>query len=567
VVVEPPRASVLCDISTNAVMLADNHLTHIKRDHIASIVVEGLKEIEGVEDVQLLKGFVNIVLSRGFWINVLRDVIKRGELYGDNELGGGELLNIEFVSANPTGPLHIGHARSAIYGHATSNLLRKSKYIVTSEYYINDAGRQIELLVESLYIRYLQVLGDKHAELGEGHYPGDYLIEIANDLFNDYGSELLEMDEESRFKVVRDVALGRIMDSIRTDLGRINVFHDVFISEQKDIIDKKVVDHSLEILMDRGLAYYGYPEKPKSCEANNWEPQIQLLLKSRDYGDEADRTIRRSDGSNTYFASDVAYHMDKIRRGFRKMILLLGVDHAGYVKRMQVAVDAVSGGEANLTILLNALINLQKDGKSVKMSKRAGEFVTLSDLLQVIDADVLRFAILMKKNNTTLDLDIEKVKEQSKDNPVFYVQYAHARCVSVISKARNASIIGNNDMTIEYDELLKKMLYNYGSGAGVDLSKIKSEEELDLIKMLALFPKVVLDAAIHKEVHRISYYLYKLAKSLHSLWSSGMGEINMRLIVEGDDDLSRARVALVFAVASVIGNGLAVLGVKPVMKL
>lgn len=564
IAVEPPKSREYGDIATNAAMVLTRALGAKPMDIATKLVeiLEGDSEFTHyVEKVGIVApGFINMHLKKSSLDEFLNDLNENGVAAFDEDLkiGNNRKINIEFVSANPTGPMHIGHARSAIYGDVTCRLLKKCGFDVTAEYYINDAGAQVDTLVESLYIRYRQLLGDD-IEIPEGCYPGEYLIDVAKKLKSERGGRV-NIDDP----YLRRFAVNEMMNLIKLDLKALGVHHDIFTSEEF-LIKRGLVEEAMEMLESRGLMYHGILEKPKGKAEDDWEPREQLLFKSTAFGDDSDRAIIKSDGSYSYFASDVALHLDKLRRGYDELFLVLGADHAGYVTRIRAAVKALSDNRFDMQVIVNQLVNIYKDGQPIRMSKRKGNFVTVSDLLDELNPDILRFAMLMQKNNTVIDIDCEKMLEKSKDNPVFYIQYAHTRIASVIRNAYKGNIFSAEEMSIERTG--DKVVYKFSPSSDIDYSLLDSEIEMELIKNLIEFPRVIEMAAKHKEPHRISYYLYELANHLHGMWHAGVADEKMRCIIEDNLSLSRARVSLMYGVALVIFCGLDIIGVKPLLEM
>lgn len=543
VTVELPKDKSHGDFASNAAMVLRSQVGKNPRE-IAEVITEELKQVEFINEATIAgPGFINLKVKRSFFQNLLPMILDLGMDYGDSEIGSRKKVNLEFVSVNPTGPLHVGHSRGAVYGDALANLLKKTGFDVTKEYYYNDAGGQIDVLANSVFIRYKQALGSND-EIPEGMYPGEYLVPIGQELKSTHGEKLLNMDEKERKLLVRDFAVGKIMEIIVDDLKALGVSHDVFTSERIELHETGLIAKTLKDLESKGFIYKGVLEPPKGMVPEDWEPREQLLFKSSEFGDDVDRPLVKSDGSYTYFAADVAYFVHKLQRGFKDMILLIGADHAGYVKRMKAAVKAISGGEAEIDILINQLVNLYKDGKPLKMSKRAGTYITTRDVIDEVGKDVLRFVMLTRKNDTLFDFDFDKVKEQSKDNPVFYVQYACARAFSVLSKAKEQSV----DFTT------------------ADFTKLDTKEDIELIQKMAEFPKIVEAAALSHEPHRITFYLNDLASEFHSFWAKGNENEALRFFV-GDKDLTSARVALAQATYVTIQSGLSILGVKAVERM
>ncbi|ALG73726.1 arginyl-tRNA synthetase [Azospirillum thiophilum] len=550
--VEPPREASHGDLSTNAAMILAKPAKMAPRA-LAELLVAKLKGRPDVASVEIAgPGFVNLRLTPDVWRDRIRDVLKAGIAYGDSDLGGGTAVNVEYVSANPTGPLHAAHGRGAVFGDALAALLEKAGYAVTREYYINDAGAQVDVLGRSTFIRYREALGEEVGEIPAGLYPGEYLKEVGQALAERDGNRWVGADESDWLPACREFAISMIMGWIREDLGVLGVTMDVYSSERA-LVAAGAVNTALAALEERGLIYTGVLEPPKGKKPEDWEPRPQTLFKSSDFGDDVDRPLKKSDGSFTYFANDIAYHYDKYRRGAAALIDVLGADHGGYVKRMQAATRAISGGAAELDVKLCQLVHLMQDGQPVKMSKRAGTFVTLRDVIEQVGRDVVRFIMLTRRNDQTLDFDFAKVTEQSKDNPVFYVQYAHARCRSVLRHAATA--------LPQLDQAPAAL------AASANLARLDAEEEMTLAKRMATWPRMVEAAAEAHEPHRIAFFLYDLASDFHALWNRGRDDASLRFLIEGDAELTTARLALIAAVATVIASGLKVMGVEPVEEL
>ncbi len=562
--VESPKNKSHGDIATNAAMVLTKPLGK-KPLEVAEKLVSILKKdnqlLEYVESFDVVEpGFINISLKKSCLFKFLLELNNEGLKAFDDDIriGNNRKINIEFGSPNPTGPMHIGHARGAIYGDITCRLLRKCGFNVTAEYYINDAGAQIDKLVGSLYIRYRQLLGDE-IEIPEGFYPGEYLIDLAKQLLSERGKKVPQNDP-----YIRKFAVYEMMQLIKKDLKALGVEHDIFTSENS-LIGRGLVEEAIEILESKGLIYHGVLEKPKGNADDDWEPREQLLFRSTKFGDDSDRAIIKSDGSYSYFASDIALHLDKLRRGYDELFLVLGADHAGYINRITAAVQGLSNNTVKMNVIVNQLVNIYKDGKPIRMSKRKGNFVTVNDLLEELSPDILRFAMLMQKNNTIIDIDCDKMLEKSKENPVFYIQYAHTRIASIIRNAHKSKIFTAEEMSI--DQIDESIVYNFKPNDPIDYTLLESELETDLIKVLIQFPRIIELAAIHKEPHRIVYYLYELANHLHSIWNAGISESEMRCIIDDNLKLSRARIALVYGVALVIYCGLDIIGVKPLLEM
>lgn len=551
VTAEPPRDTSHGDVSTNAAMVIAKEAKKNPAE-LAKIIAEKIKSIEIVESVSVAgAGFINMTLRPYIWQDVLVNIMQDGVGYGNSDLGKGEKVNIEYVSANPTGPMHIGHARGAVYGDALALLLVKAGYNVTKEYYINDAGSQVDVLAKSSYLRYKEALGIDIGQIPEGLYPGEYLKVVGESLASEYEKDLLELKEEEWLPIVKEFAVTTMLVFIKDDLAQLGICHDIFTSE-KVVQESGKIAKSLAILDKKGLLYKGILEAPKGKQQDDWEPREQTLFKSTDFGDDVDRALKKSDDSYTYFASDIAYHLDKYERGFKKMVIVLGADHGGYVKRLKSAVKAISGGEASLDVKISQLVNFMEDGVPMKMSKRAGTFTTVRDVLDEVGKDVIRFIMLTRKNDAVLDFDLKLVKEQSKDNPVFYVQYACARAHSVIRNALH-----------ECPEALK---------IAKELSKdvlalLNSKEELALIKTMAAWPRVLESAAIANEPHRVAFYLQELAACFHALWNRGKDEAILRFIIKDNQKLTAARLILLESMINVISSGLFVFNIEPAREM
>ena len=548
VAVEPPRDAAHGDMATNAAMVLAKPAKMKPRDSAETLAAK-LAEDERITSAEVAgPGFLNLRLAPSVWQGVLGAVLEKGTDYGRSTMGQGLKVNVEYVSANPTGPLHVGHTRGAVFGDALASLLAYSGHDVTREYYINDGGAQVDVLARSAFERYREANG-LSPEIAEGLYPGDYLIPIGEALKEKYGDSLLDKPESEWLAEVREFATDAMMDLIRADLKALGVEMDVFFSE-KSLYGTGKIEAALEALNEKGLIYEGVLEPPKGKKPEDWEPREQTLFRSTAHGDDVDRPVKKSDGSWTYFAPDIAYHYDKVTRGFDALIDVFGADHGGYVKRMKAAVSALSDGKVPLDIKLTQLVKLWKNGEPFKMSKRAGNFVTLRDVVDQVGPDVTRFVMLTRKNDAPLDFDFDKVLEQSKDNPVFYVQYAHARICSVLRKADEAGI-AHDDATL----------------AAADLSGLSHEAEIAVAKKLAEWPRLVEIAARHNEPHRVAFYLYELASDFHSLWNRGNDDMSLRFLQEGDAGASQTKIALARAVAVVISAGLGILGVTPVEEM
>ncbi|RUM05844.1 arginine--tRNA ligase [Rhizobium chutanense] len=545
IAVEPPRDASHGDVATNAAMVLAKPLGTNPRA-LADIIIAKLREDADVADVSVAgPGFINIRLAVGYWQRLLASMIGAGTDYGRSTLGEGRKVNVEYVSANPTGPMHVGHCRGAVVGDALANLLAFAGYGVEKEYYINDAGSQIDVLARSVFLRYREALGEKIGEIPSGLYPGDYLVPVGQSLAADYGVRLHNMPEDQWMPIVKDRTIDAMMVMIREDLAALNVHHDIFFSERTlHANGAAAIRTAINDLTFKGYVYKGTLPPPKGQLPEDWEDREQTLFRSTEVGDDMDRPLIKSDGSYTYFAADVAYFKNKFDRGFDEMIYVLGADHGGYVKRLEAVARGVSEGKAKLTVLLCQLVKLYRNGEPVKMSKRSGDFVTLRDVVEEVGRDSVRFMMLYRKNSEPLDFDFAKVTEQSKDNPVFYVQYAHARCMSVFRQAREAF----PDLEVSPTELTKTV-------AGIG-----DPAELQLVAKLAEFPRVVEAAAQSQEPHRLAFYLYDLASSFHAHWNKGKDQPELRFVNDKNRESSIARLGLVYAVASVLKSGLAITG-------
>ncbi len=560
VAVELPRDPAHGDLATNAAMvlagtLKQNPMALAERIAAALAgreLVTGDYRGPGFTAAPAKPGFINIRFVPEIWHAQLRAILRAGTAFGDSHIGRGEPVNIEFVSVNPTGPMHVGHGRGAVVGDALAGLLGKAGFSVQREYYINDAGAQVDILARSTYLRYREALGETIGLIPEGFYPGEYLAETGRALAARDGRKWVGRPEQEWLGPVREFAVERMMAVIRADLASLGVNYDVFVSERA-LVEQGAVDECLAELEQQGLIYTGILEPPKGKPPpDDWEPRPLLLFRATQFGDDVDRPLRKSDGSLTYFASDIAYHRDKFRRGFKNLIDLWGADHAGYMRRTQAAVRAVTGGVASLDVKIYQFVNLFDKGDPVRMSKRAGAFVTLREVVDAVGKDVFRFIMLTRRNDQALDFDFAKVTEQSKDNPVFYVQYAHARAASVMRHA--AEQFPEDDLS---DAALGE----------APLERLSDPSEIALIRQLAGWPRLVEAAAEAHEPHRIAFYLQEVAAQFHMLWNKGKDEATLRFILASDEELTRARLALVRGVALVIASGLTVFGVEPAREM
>jgi arginyl-tRNA synthetase len=548
VTVEPPRDPTHGDIATNAAMVLAKDAKRKPRE-LAEAIAEKLRADSLVEKVDIAgPGFINLTLKPVAWVDALHGVVQSGLRYGASSVGGGTPVNVEYVSANPTGPMHVGHCRGAVFGDALASLLDFAGFKVTREYYINDAGAQVDVLARSAFLRYREALGENIGDIPEGLYPGDYLKPVGVALATEFGDALKKQPEAEWLPVVRAKAIEMMMAVVRADLEALNIKHDVFYSERSLIAGKTdLVALTIDWLRERGLVYDGRLPPPKGAPVEDWEDREQTLFRSTEFGDDVDRPLKKSDGSYTYFASDIAYHRTKIERGFNSLIDVWGADHGGYIKRMQAAVAALSDRKADLDVKVIQLVRLLRAGEPVKMSKRAGEFVTLREVVDEVGRDAVRFMMLFRKNDAVLDFDLAKVIEQSRDNPVFYVQYGHARGQSIFRNARTAFPNLPEDIA--------------ALAASARLERLSDPAELALIRNVALYPRVVEAASISHEPHRIAFYLFDLASEFHSLYSLGNSAPHLRFIIQDDRQLTEARLVLVQGVVTVLASGLALLGV------
>ncbi len=549
--VEPPREAEHGDAACNAALVLAKQ-ARCKPREIAEHLAKRLRERAEIRSVEVAgPGFVNLRLTDDFWWARLAELLATGPGYGANDLGQGQRINVEYVSANPTGPLHVGHARGAVVGDALANLLAHMGFAVTREYYVNDAGAQVDTLARSVHARYREACGEAIGEIPEGLYPGDYLVPVGEALAARDGRRWLEEPAAVWLPEVRSFAIKAMMDLVREDLDALGVRHDLFRSE-RGLVGEGRVDDSYAALEGAGLIYSGVLEPPKGKRDEDWEPREQSLFRATEFGDDTDRPLKKSDGTWTYFATDIAYHRDKIERGFADLIDVWGADHGGYVKRMKAAVAAISNDSATLDVKICQMVKLMDGGEPVAMSKRAGRFVTLRDVVDEVGRDVVRFIMLTRRNDAPLEFDLRKVLEQSRDNPVFYVQYAHARACSALR--RGAEIVPENELTS-------------AALAGADLTCLDDPAELDLIRRLCQWPRVLAGAALAHEPHRIAYHLQELAGAFHLLWTRGKDDARLRFVDAERPSETRARLALITGVRIVIAEGLALFGVEPVQEM
>ena len=552
VVVEPPKDPTHGDMATNAAMVLAKEAKAKPRD-LAEKIAERLRADDLVASVDVAgPGFINLTLKVTAWADALRSVLGEGGAYGQSAVGAAEKVNVEYVSANPTGPMHVGHCRGAVFGDALASLLQLAGFDVIREYYINDAGAQVDVLARSAFLRYREALGEDIGEIPEGLYPGDYLKPVGQALAAEHGKTLLAMPEAEWLPAVRAKAIAMMMEAIKGDLAALNIKHDVFFSERSLVAGgNNRVAETIDFLRAKGDVYEGRLPPPKGAPVDDYEDREQTLFRATAFGDDVDRPLLKSDGSYTYFASDIAYHKDKFDRGFRNLVDVWGADHGGYIKRVEAAIKAVTSGAATLDVKIVQLVKLLRNGEPVKMSKRSGDFVTLREVVDEVGKDAVRFMMLYRKNDAVLDFDLAKVIEQSRDNPVFYVQYGHARGHSIFRTAR--------------EEVLKDLPEEEGARlaylAPAPVDRLTDPAELSLLRKLAVYPRTVEAAAAAHEPHRIAFYLYDLASEFHALWTKGRDLPYLRFIINNDAEMTKARLAMVQGVVTVLASGLGVLGV------
>lgn len=546
--VEPPKDASHGDMSTNAAMVLAKAAGKNPRQ-LGEAIAAKLKETDGVRDVSLAgPGFVNFWLTPAAWHEVIKAVLTQGTAFGDSQMGAGEKVNVEYVSVNPTGPMHAGHMRGAVMGDVLASLLSKAGYDVTREYYFNDAGTQVDVLARTTHLRYREALGENIGEIPEGLYPGDYLKDVGQALAKRDGDKWLNKPEAEWLAPIRDFAVAQIIELIREDLALIGIRHDVFTNE-REIVENGTLETVFNKLKAMDLIYQGTLPPPKGKEMEDWEPAELTLFRSSQFGDSSDRPLKKRDGTWAYIMPDIAYHYDKMRRGFLNMINVLGKDHGNYLDKMRPAIAALSDGKAKIDVQFCGMVKLFKNGEPVKLSKRSGNIITLREIVEEVGAGVARFHMMTRTPDSEMDFDFTKVVEQSKDNPVFYVQYAHARCYSVLRNAK--AMFGTSDVILN----------------DVDWSQLSSEDELQLVRQMAAWPRLVEAAAESHEAHRIAGYLHDMASAFHTFWNKGRDDATLRFLHEDNKPLSFARLALVRAVATVIASGLAVMGVEPVEEL
>jgi arginyl-tRNA synthetase len=552
VVVEPPRDASHGDMATNAAMVLAKDAKLKPRD-LADAMAARLRADALMEKVDVAgPGFINLTLKPQAWADALRTVLREGAAYGRTTAPGAAKVNVEYVSANPTGPMHVGHCRGAVFGDALCSLLQFAGHDVTREYYINDAGAQVDVLARSAYLRYREALGEDIGKIPDGLYPGDYLKPVGQALAAEHGDVLRAMSEAQWLPIVRVKAIAMMLEEIKGDLAALNIKHDVFFSERSLIEggNNKVAE-TIDFLTSRGDVYEGRLPPPKGAPVEDWEDREQLLFRATAYGDDVDRPLIKSDGSYTYFASDIANHKNKFDRGFADLIDVFGADHGGYIKRMQAAVKAVTAGRATLDVKIVQLVRLLRDGEPVKMSKRSGDFVTLREVVDEVGKDAVRFMMLYRKNDAVLDFDLAKVIDQSSENPVYYVQYGHARGHSIFRNARKEVL-----PDLPQDDSARSAYL-----ATAPLERLTHSADLDLLRRLALYPRMIESAAAAHEPHRIAFYLYDLASEFHALWTKARELPYLRFIIDNDAEITKTRLAMVQGVVSVLASGLAILGV------
>ena len=544
---EIPKDENNGDLSTNALLVLSN-VSSLSFKEFSEYLINELNTIEEVDSVELAgHGFINLYLKNTIWYSCIENINNEGKTFGFENVGNNQNINVEYVSANPTGPLHIGHCRGAVIGDTIANLCNKMGFNVSKEYYVNDAGGQINELIKSVLHRYKLLSGTvENSNDADIEYKGEYLQPVTEYIYNQYGTALLDMNQIEYSSILRDCTIDFILKIIKEDLKKINIEHDVFFSEMSLIKNNELVD-CLDTLRSKDLLYYGVLPKPKKIIDVEYDEREQELFKSMNYGDDVDRPVTKNDGSHTYFASDIAYHFNKYNRGFSKMVNIWGADHAGYLKRVKGSLHAITDGKADLTIVLCQLVKLFRDGKPVTMSKRANKFITINEVVDEVGCDALRFMMLFRKNDAPLDFDFSKVTEKSRDNPVFYVQYAYARIFSVSRKL---------------EEFNLNIKFNYEDLKNSNYTLLNDIQEIKLIKKLSYFPKILKLTLQTYEPHRIAYYLYELSSEFHSLWNKGNDNENLRFIISGNKDLTKSRLSLLFAISNVLKSGLDIIGVN-----
>jgi arginyl-tRNA synthetase len=547
---EFPKDTSLGDLSTNASMVLSGKLKKPPQE-IASKIINLIENNSDFENVQIAgKGFININLKKDIWWNLIPEILKEKNHFGDTDYGKNEKINLEYVSANPTGPLHVGHTRGAVFGDTLANILKKVGYSVCKEYYVNDAGEQVDKLAQSVFMRYKEACGEDIDEIPEGLYPGTYLKSVGEDLKIQFKDSLIKAEKEDWLPIVKEFSIKSMLSVIRKDLSSLGINHDVFTSENKLLND----GHVLEVFNEMhkaDLLYEGETPPPKGVKKSEWSKKKHILFKSKSFGDDEDRVVKKHDGSWTYFMPDIAYHKDKFNRGFNKMINIWGADHSGYISRVTSAVDAVTKSKSTLEVKVCQLVRLMRGGNVVKMSKRSGSFITLRDLVEEVGSDAVRFMMVTRKNDAPLDFDYDLVKEQTKDNPIFYVQYAHARISSIIRKVEDEKLFSIDENFVDNTNLT--LLSNY--------------HDIELIKIISNFPRIIEQAAIYREPHRIAFYLRDIASSFHSYWNLGNEDNNLKVLNIDNLEETRSRLALIMSVKITISEGLRLLGIKALEEL
>lgn len=553
IIAEPPRDAAHGHIASNVALVLSKEARLAPRE-LGELLVERLEALDIVSECNMAgPGFLNLRMIDSFWHSQLKRIIFEGINYGKSSIGAGTSANIEYVSANPTGPLHVGHSRGAVFGDVLANILNHVGFLVTREFYINDAGHQVNILAKSVHLRYRELYGEKITESAyHDGYPGDYLINVAQKLRDIYGDRYLKETEEKWMPIFRKFAVDEMMQGIIEDLSALGIKHKTFTSENELVSDGHV-DFIYNLLEEKGLLYDGVLESPKGGKENpDWQERSQILFKSSAFGDDIDRPLKKADGSWTYFATDIAYHNNKIERDFDLIINIWGADHGGYIKRLSAAISAISNGKSQLIVKLCQLVKLSDKGQPVKMSKRSGQYITLRDLVQKVGKDVVRFIMLTRKNDAPLEFDFTQVLQQSRDNPIFYVQYAHARVRSV---------------TKSFENSFKEEITNKAALSTAPLNLLIHPNELSLIRIMTGWPRVLEGAAINHEPHRLAFYLQELAAEFHSLWNTGKEDTTLKFIREDNIKLTQARIALISGVATIITAGLNLLGIEPIEEL
>lgn len=547
---EFPKDTSLGDLSTNASMVLSGKLKKPPQE-IASKIINLIENNSDFENVQIAgKGFININLKKDIWWNLIPEILKEKNHYGDADYGKNEKINLEYVSANPTGPLHVGHTRGAVFGDTLANILKKVGYSVCKEYYVNDAGEQVDKLAQSVFMRYKEACGEDIDEIPEGLYPGTYLKSVGEDLKIQFKDSLIKAEKEDWLPIVKEFSIKSMLSVIRKDLSSLGINHDVFTSENKLLND----GHVLEVFNEMhkaDLLYEGETPPPKGVKKSEWSKKKHILFKSKSFGDDEDRVVKKHDGSWTYFMPDIAYHKDKFNRGFNKMINIWGADHSGYISRVTSAVDAVTKSKSTLEVKVCQLVRLMRGGNVVKMSKRSGSFITLRDLVEEVGSDAVRFMMVTRKNDAPLDFDYDLVKEQTKDNPIFYVQYAHARISSIIRKVEDEKLFSIDESFVD----------------NTNLTLLSNNHDIELIKIISNFPRIIEQAAIYREPHRIAFYLRDIASSFHSYWNLGNEDNNLKVLNIDNLEETRSRLALIMSVKITISEGLRLLGIKALEEL